>query len=243
MHILNITDMKKIKKGTPEWNKIFRGKNTKKIYSGDHAITELSVLCKIDKLIEPDTPRIAVIGSHSISTQGMHYCREIISALAKRRKKPVIISCLSLGTGAVVLEEAHCHDLPVVGVLSTHPEDITSNIKGDLIKDLFKKKDCCILSQFEKGTPHNVINSIQKLKTVAVLADLVIVVESKKKGSSIVTAKFASENGVPVLAVPGPPDSDLYAGCNDLIANGDARLLCNFESLTELEFEKPEKRS
>lgn len=57
-------------------------------------------------------------------------------------------------------------------------------------------------------------------RIIAGLADAVVVVESRSKGGSMLTAGEALARGVAVLAVPGHPTSAAAAGTNDLLFDG-----------------------
>jgi DNA processing protein len=57
-------------------------------------------------------------------------------------------------------------------------------------------------------------------RIIAALASLVVVVESKERGGSLLTADAALARGVDVGAVPGPVRSPVAAGCNQLLVDG-----------------------
>ncbi len=57
-------------------------------------------------------------------------------------------------------------------------------------------------------------------RIIAALADAVVVVESRSKGGSMLTAAEALKRGTSVMAVPGHPNSAQAAGALDLIFDG-----------------------
>ena len=59
-------------------------------------------------------------------------------------------------------------------------------------------------------------------KLIVALAEVVVVVESGERGGSMVTAQLATEQGVPVLAVPGSIRNPAAAGTNRLVRDGAA---------------------
>ena len=72
-------------------------------------------------------------------------------------------------------------------------------------------------------------------RIISALADIVIIVEAKRRSGSLITADFALEQGKIVLAVPGRICDALSEGCNKLISQG-AGIICSPETvLSELE--------
>ena len=62
-------------------------------------------------------------------------------------------------------------------------------------------------------------------RILAALAELVVVVESRATGGSLVTVDAAERRGIPVLAVPGSPRSPAAEGTNRLIVDGATPVL------------------
>lgn len=59
-------------------------------------------------------------------------------------------------------------------------------------------------------------------RLLAALAEVVVVVESRERGGSLITVTEAIERNVPVMAVPGSPASRASAGTNALLRDGAA---------------------
>ncbi|MFZ9630157.1 MAG: DNA-processing protein DprA, partial [Ilumatobacteraceae bacterium] len=62
-------------------------------------------------------------------------------------------------------------------------------------------------------------------RLIAALSEVVVVVESRQRGGSLITASEALERGVPLMAVPGPPAARAAAGTNELLRDGAAPVL------------------
>ena len=77
-------------------------------------------------------------------------------------------------------------------------------------------------------------------RLISILADLVLVVEAKKKSGSLITAEFAAEQGRDLFAIPGRLEDELSKGCNELIFQG-AGIALSPESLLEIMGESVEK--
>ena len=67
----------------------------------------------------------------------------------------------------------------------------------------------------------------------------VIVVESSAAGGSMITARFAGEQGRQVMAVPGRIDQDSSVGCHQLIRDGASMVTSVDDVLEELRYRKP----
>ena len=74
-------------------------------------------------------------------------------------------------------------------------------------------------------------------RLVSGMSQAVIVVESDETGGSLITARFAGEQGRLVSAVPGRIDQKTSRGCNRLIRDGALLLSSVDDLLTELEYE------
>jgi DNA processing protein len=59
-------------------------------------------------------------------------------------------------------------------------------------------------------------------RIIAGLSEIVVVVESRERGGSLITAMAAAERGIPVMAVPGHATSRASLGVNELLRDGSA---------------------
>jgi DNA processing protein len=82
-----------------------------------------------------------------------------------------------------------------------------------------------IISEFTSGTLPDRENFPMRNRIIAAISDVVIVIESKRKGGSIITAEFANEFNKDVFALPGPVTEELSEGCNKLIKQNKAHLI------------------
>lgn len=89
-----------------------------------------------------------------------------------------------------------------------------------------------ILSEFENGTPPYARNFPRRNRIISGMADLVLVVEAKKRSGSLITAGLALDQGKAVFAIPGRVGDALSEGCNRLIADG-AGLADSVETILE----------
>ena len=91
-----------------------------------------------------------------------------------------------------------------------------------------------ILTEFISGTEPIAPYFVQRNRIVAGLADAVVVVESRDKGGSLITARMASDYNRELFAFPGRPNDPSSCGCNNLIKDDKAHLISGAEDLIRI---------
>jgi DNA processing protein len=77
-----------------------------------------------------------------------------------------------------------------------------------------------LLSEAPPGTPPEAFRFPMRNRLIAALAEVVVVVESRERGGSLITVNQAIERNVPLMAVPGGVHNRAAAGTNQLIRDG-----------------------
>lgn len=76
-----------------------------------------------------------------------------------------------------------------------------------------------LISEWPPGAAPEAWRFPLRNRVIATLAELVVVVESRAHGGSLITARAAIDRGVEVMAVPGSVHSRASDGCNALLAD------------------------
>ena len=91
-----------------------------------------------------------------------------------------------------------------------------------------------IISEMPPGTPPFPQNFPARNRIISGLSDVVLVMEAGEKSGSLITVDLALEQGREVYALPGPVNSRMSIGCNELIRQGAGILLSPEMFLEEL---------
>ncbi|MFT3855580.1 MAG: DNA-processing protein DprA [Ilumatobacteraceae bacterium] len=94
-----------------------------------------------------------------------------------------------------------------------------------------------LVSEAPPGTAPEPFRFPLRNRIVAALAELVVVVESRERGGSLITTRVADELGVPVMAVPGSVNSPASAGTNELLRTGALPVLDASDVLQVMELD------
>jgi DNA processing protein len=91
-----------------------------------------------------------------------------------------------------------------------------------------------LLSESPPGTGPDAWRFPLRNRVLAALSEVVVVVESRVTGGSLITAAEARDRDIPVLVVPGSPRNPSAAGTNDLARDGCAIVTCVDDVLVAL---------
>ncbi len=170
---------------------------------------------------------IAIVGSRMATSYGRAVAGKISTELSKAGV--VIVSGLAHGIDSAAHEEAVKNGF-TVGVLGTGIDVVYPRSKRALFQQVMEKG--CLVSEFPLGTQPNKWTFPKRNRIIAGLSMGVVVVEASYKSGSLITARFALEEGREVFAVPGSIFSVTSEGTNNLIKHG-AKCVSSSEDILE----------
>ena len=176
-------------------------------------------------------PMVAFVGTRDMSPYGKTWCRRLVEALSRTRNPPCIVSGLAFGVDGIAHRTALECGLPTVGVMATGIEKVYPRQHERLAMDMVRAPGSGVLTDYPLGTAPVALNFLRRNRIIAGLADAVVVVESKSKGGSLMTAKYAMGYNRDVFAVPGRLDDVRSEGCNSLIHEHMADIVTSPEDL------------
>ena len=174
------------------------------------------VLHYAGKLELLNRPALAVVGSRNATPQGRENAQAFATALSEAGF--TIVSGLAQGIDAAAHRgglSGAGHSIAVVG---TGIDRIYPASNKALAHRLAEAGG--ILSQFTLGTPPLPGNFPRRNRVISGLVRGVLVVEATPNSGSLITARFAAEQGREVFAIPGSIHSPFSKGCHRLIKDG-----------------------
>ncbi len=164
---------------------------------------------------------VAVVGTRNATPYGNELCRTFIESL--QDTDVTVVSGLAKGIDASIHRFCLEFDVPTIGVLGHGLDRIYPGEHRALAKSMLSNGG--LVTEFIPGTDPDRENFPKRNRIVAGLCDATIVVESKNKGGSLITAQLANDYNRDVFAFPGNVTRTTSEGCNALIASQQAHLL------------------
>ena len=182
-----------------------------------------------------NAPSLAIVGSRNSTPQGTRDAYAFAQALSAAGL--CIVSGLALGIDA----QAHRGGLEGTGasvaVMGTGADRVYPRRNVEVAQQLAQRG--CLVTEFALGVPPEAANFPRRNRLISGLARGVLVVEAAEKSGSLITARFAAEQGRDVFALPGSIHSPLAKGCHILIKEGAKLVESAHDVLVELGLAQP----
>jgi len=172
---------------------------------------------------------ISVVGTREPSEHGRQITEQLIRQLAQ--PDLLIISGLAYGIDACAHRASLKYNIPTVGILAHGLNHIYPHEHRGLAKEMLSQGG--LLTRFNLDTSPETFQFPLRNRLIAGLCDTVIVIETRRKGGSMLTIGNAIAYNKKIFAVPGRFNDAHSTGCNWLIQQGKAELLLSGEQLQD----------
>jgi len=173
---------------------------------------------------------ISIVGTRNNTTYGKQVCEKIIEDLSGQNI--LIVSGLAFGIDTIAHKAALRNNLQTVAVLAHGLDMLYPPQNKSLAKQMTTSGG--LLTDFKSNTNPDKQNFPRRNRIVAGMCDALIVIESAKKGGSLITAELANSYNKDVFAIPGRVNDSKSEGCNYLVKANKALLISCADDLLEL---------
>ncbi len=167
------------------------------------------------------TRTVSIVGTRMPTDYGKSMCDKIVEGLMPYNV--LLISGLAFGVDVTAHRKCVELGIPTIGVLGHGLDRIYPQEHKSLSHKMIQNGG--VLTEFTSGTIPDRENFPMRNRIIAAMSDVVIVIESKRKGGSIITAEYANDYNKDVFALPGAVTEEKSEGCNKLIKQNKAHLL------------------
>jgi len=179
-----------------------------------------------------DRPCIAIVGTRRATLYGHSTARKLASELA--RLGFCIVSGMARGTDTAAHEGALEAGGKTIAVFGCGLDIIYPPENLDLYKHIVAEG--AAVSEFPFGRRADRQTFPMRNRVVSGMCRGVVVVGSDASGGSMITARFAGEQGRAVMAIPGRIDQASSRGCHQLIREGAIMVTSVDDILEELRY-------
>jgi DNA processing protein len=178
------------------------------------------------------TPKrvLSIVGTRQATSFGKEICEAIIQGLAE--SGVLIVSGMAYGIDYCAHQAAVKHNLPTAAVFAHGLDIIYPSAHRSVAVKMLENGGW--ISEFKSGIAMDKNYFPRRNRIVAGISDGTLVIESDKKGGSLITADLAAGYNREVMAIPGRPSDLRSEGCNFLIKNSRAALVESAEDVLKL---------
>ena len=181
-----------------------------------------------------DRPCVAIVGTRRSTLYGRRFAKKMAAELAR------LGFCVVSGMASGIDTAAHEGALEVggktVAVFGCGLDTIYPSENMDLYQKIVAHG--AVVSEFPFGRRADRQTFPMRNRVVAGICQGVVVVESAASGGSMITARFAGEQGRTLMAVPGRIDQASSVGCHQLIRDGAIMVTSVDDILEELRYQR-----
>jgi DNA processing protein len=172
---------------------------------------------------------LSIVGTRSMTHYGEENCKKLIEDLKNLNINPIIVSGLAYGIDYCAHSSALINSLKTIAILG-HGLDIIYPAAHKSIAEKISNNGA-LISEFTHNSRVDSTNFVRRNRIIAAISDATIIVESAKKGGSLITAEYGVQYSKDVFAFPGRTSDKYSEGCNFLIKTNRAAMIENANDL------------
>jgi len=180
---------------------------------------------------------IAIVGSRECTSYGFYQSYEFGKELSK--KGICVISGLAQGIDTAAHLGAMHQKGKTIAVLGTGINKIYPK-ENEILAESIIKNGGLIISEYGLYEERKSENFPKRNRIMSGLSQGILVIEARKKSGTLITARYAKEQGRKVFSLPGDVDVINSSGTNELIKNGAILLTEVKDILDEFEIQNEE---
>jgi DNA processing protein len=172
---------------------------------------------------------VAIVGARKATPYGLSAAKTVSAELAQTGIN--VVSGLANGIDSAAHKGALSVNGSTIGVMGCGIDLVYPSNNKKLYESIVEH-DGMVLTEFPPGTTPVPTNFPRRNRIISGLSYGTLVVEAAENSGSLITAKYAAEQGREVYAVPGNITNTQSTGCNLLIKDG-AKLVTKGSDLLE----------
>lgn len=174
---------------------------------------------------------LAIVGTRTLSDYGR--TASFVAAYEMATSGAIIVSGMAMGIDGVAHAGALAADGTTVAVIGSginicYPEDHKT-----LAREIVKHG--CVISEFQPGTKPSRVTFPKRNRLISGLCAATLVIEGRERSGSLITARYAREQGRTVYALPGTVGVKNSEATNLLIKNGAKLYTCSDDIIRDFE--------
>jgi DNA processing protein len=173
---------------------------------------------------------ISIVGTRNATDYGRMVTEILLEKL--KAHNILVLSGMAYGIDIIAHKAALKQGLPTIGVLAHGLDRLYPSQHKSTADKMYEQGG--LLTEFPSGTMPDRENFPRRNRIVAGMSDATIVIETKIKGGSMITATMANSYDRDVFAVPGNIGQICSEGCNYLIRTNRAAILDSVDEFLEV---------
>lgn len=188
------------------------------------------VLFSLGKMNMNENKMISIVGTRKPTEYGKSFCEKLVNELEEHHV--TVVSGLAYGIDICAHRSCVQNNLPTIGVLAHGLDQIYPSVHRSTAKKMLENGG--LLTEFLSKTNPDKENFPKRNRIVAGMTDATLVIETTRKGGSVITANLANDYNRDVYALPGRSGDEFSSGCNFLIKSNRAALFESAEDIVKM---------